>query len=147
MTAEDVERLEAQDAAERQRLRVRAEKRDAATRARAAYAVTTSIVARWAAAGYTTARLVDGLPRPERGHLPDWQGDGRIRTCATCARREHRSPLPETCPGPWPFDLIHDAVERGVPFGLVEGLPAAGAPVALDGILVKVAAATVAKAA
>ena len=99
------------------------------------------------AAGYTTARLVDGLPRPERGHPPDWQGDGRIRTCATCARREHRSPLPETCPGPWPFDLIHDAVERGVPFGLVEGLPAAGAPVALDGILVKVAAATVAKAA
>ena len=141
MTAEDYEE-------ELRRRQLDAARSEAHGLAERVYHVATVIVARWAAAGFTTARLVDGLPRPERGHPGEWIGEGWARHCATCARPwGRRGDAPLTCPGPHPFDLVHAAVARGVPFGLVDGLPTAGEPIALDGILVKVAAATVAKAA
>mgnify|MGYP006054678607 FL=1 len=108
-------------------------------RDRCLYVVAVRICDRWRAAGYTSASLVDGLPRPEKPHAAEWIGDGLPR-CATCGRRELRRS--DTCPGPASFDLVHEAVANGVPFGLRDGLPTAGVAYEAAGITARVARAT-----
>jgi hypothetical protein len=82
--------------------------------------VAAAIVDRWYAAGYTTASLVDGLPRPERPHVAEYL-DGR---CLTCGR--HQAANHGACPGADPTDLVFQALQDGVRFDLVGALPTAG---------------------
>lgn len=115
----------------------------AANRARVLYTVTMRVLARWALAGFPSATLVDGLPRPERGHVADWQGEGRFRKCGTCGRSNAKQPEPTTCGGPSGYDLVWSALDAGIPFGVgPDGLPTAGVPVDHDEARGKLARAT-----
>lgn len=114
---------------QRAKLAADAESADRACAKRLRYILTMRICDRWAAAGYTSASLVAGLPRPERPHPAAWHREGRLAHCLTCARPFYKDPLPDLCGGPHPFDLVHEAVAAGVPFGLRDGLPTAGVEV------------------
>lgn len=111
-------------------------------RDRILYVVASRICDRWRAAGFTSATLVDGLPRPERPHLTTWEGEGRFRHCSVCGRSCFKAPLPATCDGSSGFDLVFDALARGVPFGLRDGLPTAGVPTEAGDVVIKLARAT-----
>jgi hypothetical protein len=101
------------------------------------------IVARWRAAGYTTGALVDGLPRPERPHVAGWDHSARVPRCSVCGRAGLRSPLPATCEGVSVFELVHQALENHVPFGIgPSGLPTAGVPAEPGDVVKKLARAT-----
>lgn len=100
------------------------------------------ICERWRAAGFTTVRLEDGLPRPERPHPADWQGDSRLKHCGVCGRTCLSLVPPATCSGPPADDAVHEALSRGVPFGLRDGLPTAGEPLQAGDVVAKLARAT-----
>lgn len=119
----------------------RGQNSDAAARDIVLNIVASRIRERWRAAGYTSATLVDGLPRPERPHAADWQGEGRARHCAVCAR-PGRGALGAECPGPDGYYLVREALERGVPFGLRDGLPTAGVELVEGDVRARLARAT-----
>lgn len=134
------------DEDEREARRERAARRGAASDegrlVRIAYFIAERVCRRWTAAGYTTVRLEDGLPRPERPHPADWQHGGSYPTCGACGRAQLKTPMPATCPGPSAFDLVYQAILDGVPFGLVDGLPMAGARPEPGDVAAKLARAT-----
>lgn len=128
--------------AERAKLRRRGEDATEANRARVLYSVAMRVCDRWQAAGFTSATLVDGLPRPERPHATTWHTQGRGWHCEVCGRHQYRAPTAGLCDGPGAFNLIHEAVAQGVPFGLVDGLPTAGVPTTPGDVVTKLARAT-----
>lgn len=134
---------DAWEAAERERIGRKSDEALAANRARALYFVAMRVLDRWTRAGFPSARLVDALPRPERGHAADWQGEGRYRKCGTCGRTNMRAQEPATCDGPSGYDLVFAALDAGIPFGVgPDGLPTAGVPVDHDKARVKLARVT-----
>lgn len=112
-----------------------------AGRARAQYRVATVVCERWERAGYTSVRLEDGLPRPERPHMANWTPSGQAWVCSVCAARSWRLQGP-TCRGPSPMPLVLDALDRCVPFGLRDGLPTAGVPLVPGDVVRKLARVT-----
>lgn len=119
----------ADDAAESNRVRIH-------------YHIGLQICRRWEAAGYTSAVLVDGLPRPEKPHPATWTGEGMVRHCRTCGRSSMAKRAGDMCRGPDALGLVLDALAAGVPFGLLDGLPTAGVRAELGDVRVKVARAT-----
>lgn len=117
----------AEDELRRAQLREEAWSADKANRLCVQHVVASRICDRWRAAGFTTARLVGGLPQPERPHAATWRTDSIFTRCA-CGRVCYRSPLSVLCEGVSPFDMVLVALGRGVPFGLRDGLPTAGVP-------------------
>jgi hypothetical protein len=111
-------------------------------RVRIHYFVALKICCRWEAAGYTSATLLDGLPRPEKGHPAAWDGEGMVRYCRTCGRSSMARKTGDTCSGPSALGLVLDALAAGVPFGLVDGLPVAGVRPEPGDVVVKLARAT-----
>jgi hypothetical protein len=143
ITWTDVEREETRVQALREERRREAAEADAHTRDRLCYRTATAIVRRWEAAGFTSASLMDGLPRPERGHAADWHVVSRFsRRCGTCGLSAMARKAGDVCPGPGALNLVYQALQDGVPFGLVDGLPTAGAPLEAGDVVEKLARAT-----
>jgi hypothetical protein len=74
--------------AERAKLRRRGEDATEANRARVLYSVAMRVCDRWQAAGFTSATLVDGLPRPERPHATTWHC-AKTHPHSFCARNPY----------------------------------------------------------
>lgn len=143
MTTTTIEREERERADRLEEARRRAAESAEANRAMTAYSVTVSILSRWKAAGYTSAHLVDGIPRPLRPHPAAWTGDGMFRRCASCGHETFHARCTEVCPGKSAHPLVCEAVLAGVPFGLdADGLPTAGLPVEPGDVAAKLARAT-----
>lgn len=113
-----------------------AAQRAAQPREEAVVAASTAIVSRWMRAGLTTAVLIAGLPVPRGPHAGDWVRGGSLWRCS-CGHWSTEASA--TCGGVPAYDLVEEALRRGVPFGLRDGLPTAGVEVDTSGIRARLA--------